>query len=32
MGDFVGKAESEENRFSAEAFYAMRADAHALIQ
>ncbi|HMA21245.1 MAG TPA: hypothetical protein VKO87_10605 [Gemmatimonadaceae bacterium] len=32
MGDFVGKAESEENRFSAEAFYAMRADAHALIE
>ena len=32
MGDFVGKAELEENRFSAEAFYAMRADARALIQ
>jgi hypothetical protein len=32
MGDFVGKAETEENRFSAEAFYAMRADARALLQ
>lgn len=32
MGDFVGKAETEENKFSAEAFWAMRADAHALIQ
>jgi hypothetical protein len=31
MGDFVGKAEQEENRFSAEAFYAMRADARALL-
>jgi hypothetical protein len=27
MGDFVGKAEVEENRFSAEAFNAMRLDA-----
>jgi len=32
MGDFVGKAETEENRFSAEAFYAMKADARALLQ
>ncbi|MEO8194334.1 MAG: hypothetical protein ABI681_10840 [Gemmatimonadales bacterium] len=32
MGDFVGKAETEENRFSAEAFHAMRLDARALIQ
>jgi hypothetical protein len=32
MGDFVGKAETEENRFSAEVFAAMRADARALIQ
>jgi hypothetical protein len=32
MGDFVGKAEVEENRFSAEAFNAMRLDARALIQ
>ena len=32
MGDFVGKAETEENRFSAEAFNAMRLDARALIQ
>ncbi len=32
MGDFVGKAEAEENRFSAEAFNAMRLDARALIQ
>jgi len=32
MGDFVGKAEIEENRFSAEAFNAMRLDARALIQ
>jgi hypothetical protein len=32
MGDFVGKAEVEENRFSAEAFYSLRADARALIQ
>ena len=31
MGDFVGKAESEENRFSAEVFYAMRADARSLL-
>jgi hypothetical protein len=31
MGDFVGKAELEENRFSAEAFNAMRLDARALI-
>jgi hypothetical protein len=31
MGDFVGKAEIEENRFSAEAFNAMRLDARALI-
>jgi hypothetical protein len=32
MGDFVGKAEVEENRFSADAFNALRLDAHALIQ
>ena len=32
MGDFVGKAETEENRFSAEVFAAMRADARSLIQ
>jgi len=32
MGDFVGKAETEENRFSADAFYAMKADARALLQ
>ena len=32
MGDFVGKAETEENRFSAEAFNAMRLDARALLQ
>lgn len=32
MGDFVGKAELEENRFSAEAFNAMRLDARSLIQ
>ena len=32
MGDFVGKTETEENRFSAEAFNAMRLDARALLQ
>lgn len=32
MGDFVGKAEIEENRFSAEVFNALRLDARALIQ
>jgi hypothetical protein len=32
MGDFVGKAEVEENRFSAEAFNAMRLDSRALIR
>jgi hypothetical protein len=32
MGDFEGKAESEENRFSAELFNALRLDARALIQ
>ncbi|MFL5566394.1 MAG: hypothetical protein ACJ79B_01790 [Gemmatimonadaceae bacterium] len=32
MGDFVGKAESEENRFSADVFNALRADARAGIQ
>jgi hypothetical protein len=32
MGDFVGKAEVEENRFSAEVFYALRADARSLLQ
>jgi hypothetical protein len=30
MGDFVGKAEIEENRFSADAFNAMRLDARGL--
>lgn len=32
MGDFVGKAETEENRFSAEVFSALKADARALLQ
>jgi len=32
MGDFVGKAEIEENRFSAEAFNALRLDARGLLQ
>ncbi len=32
MGDFVGKAETEENRFSAEVFTALKADARALLQ
>jgi hypothetical protein len=32
MGDFVGKAEIEENRFSAEAFNAMRLDAKSLLE
>lgn len=32
MGDFVGKAEAEENRFSAEAFNAMRLDARSILQ
>lgn len=32
MGDFVGKAELEENRFSADAFNAMRLDARSLLQ
>jgi hypothetical protein len=32
MGDFVGKAEAEENRFSAEVFNALRLDARALLQ
>ncbi|MGZ3689775.1 MAG: hypothetical protein ACXVBW_15845, partial [Bdellovibrionota bacterium] len=32
MGDFVGKAEQQENRFSAEAFNAMRLDARSLLQ
>ena len=31
MGDFVGKAEVEENRFAAEVFNAMRLDARAVI-
>jgi hypothetical protein len=31
MGDFVGKSESEENRFSAEVFYALRNDIRALL-
>lgn len=32
MGDFVGKTEIEENRFSAETFNAMRLDARGLLQ
>jgi len=32
MGEFVGKAEAEENRFSAEVFNAMRLDARGLLQ
>lgn len=32
MGDFVGKAEAEENRFSADVFNAMRLDVRALLQ
>lgn len=32
MSDFVGKAEVEENRFSADAFNAMRLDARSLLQ
>jgi len=32
MGDFVGKAEAEENRFSAEVFNAMRLDSRMLLQ
>jgi hypothetical protein len=32
MGDFVGKAEVEENRFSAEVFHALRLDSRALLQ
>jgi len=32
MGEFVGKAEAEENRFSAEVFNAMRLDARSLLQ
>lgn len=32
MGDFVGKAEQEENRFNAEAFNAMRLDARSLLR
>lgn len=32
MGEFVGKAETEENRFSAEVFNAMRFDANGLLQ
>ncbi len=32
MGDFVGKAEVEENRFAAEVFNAMRLDSRSLIQ
>ena len=31
MGDFVGNSESEENRFSAEVFYALRNDIRALL-
>jgi hypothetical protein len=32
MGDFVGKAEAEENRFNADAFNAMRLDARSLLE
>ncbi len=32
MGDFVGKAEAEENRFSADTFNAMRLDTRSLLQ
>jgi hypothetical protein len=32
MGDFVGKAEAEENRFNADAFNAMRLDAKSLLE
>ena len=32
MGDFVGKAEQEENRFAAEVFNAMRLDSRMLLQ
>jgi hypothetical protein len=32
MGDFVGKSESEENRFSAEVFNALRLDIRAVLQ
>jgi hypothetical protein len=32
MGDFVGKAEAEENRFSADAFNAMRLDVKSLLE
>lgn len=32
MGDFVGKAETEENRFSADVFNALKADARALLR
>jgi hypothetical protein len=31
MGDFVGNSETEENRFSAEVFYALRNDIRALL-
>ncbi len=31
MGDFVGNSETEENRFSADAFYALRNDIRALL-
>jgi hypothetical protein len=32
MGDFVGKSESEENRFSAEVFNALRLDIRSILQ
>jgi len=32
MGDFVGKSESEENRFSADVFNALRLDVRSLLQ
>lgn len=32
MGDFVGKSETQENRFNAEVFSALRADVKALLQ
>jgi hypothetical protein len=32
MGDFVGKSEAEENRFSAEVFAALAQDIRAILQ
>ena len=31
MGDFAGRAEAEENRFTAEALQALRADVRAMV-